>query len=144
MLPETNWGIGFRRRGAWAWAPVRVIVGGGSKWFLRDDSLINFYLGVFLAVGVIFWGGWELGAGGGLCRRGVFFGFVVGGGGVLGLSGLCVCVCVCVCGCVCVGVGTVGCVQIRELGRCARSLRRFILLVSFSDTLLVVSVLDIV
>ena len=103
MLPETNWGIGFRRRGAWAWAPVRVIVGGGSKWFLRDDSLINFYLGVFLAVGVIFWGGWELGAGGGLCRRGVFFGFVVGGGGVLGLSGLCVCVCVCGWVGVCVG-----------------------------------------
>ena len=117
MLPETNWGIGFRRRGAWAWAPVRVIVGGGSKWFLRDDSLINFYLGVFLAVGVIFWGGWELGAGGGLCRRGVFFGFVVGGGGVLGLSGLCVCVCVCVC--VWGGVWGCGwvCVWVRVCGR---------------------------
>ena len=135
-MPEINWAIGFRRRDAWAWAPVRVIAHGGSKWFLRDDSLIKFYLSGFLAVGVIFWGGWELGAGGGFCRRGGFFGFVVGGGGVLGLSGLCVCVCV--------GVGAVGCVQIRELGTCAPSLPRFILLVSFSDTLLVVSVLDIV
>ena len=38
----------------------------------------------------------------------------------------------------------VGCVQSRELGTCAPRLPRFILLVSFRDTLLVVSILDIV
>ena len=43
------------------------------------------------------------------------------------------------------GVGVlVGCAQSRELGGRAARLLRFILLVSFSDTLLVVSMVDIV
>ena len=40
--------------------------------------------------------------------------------------------------------GLIGCVQSRELGARAPCLPRFILLGSFSDTLLVVSILDIV
>ena len=56
---------------------------------------------------------------------------------------VCVCVCVCVCGW---GLwGVVGCIQSWELGvRTPHLPRYFILMVSFSDTLLVVSILDIV
>ena len=39
--------------------------------------------------------------------------------------------------------GIMGCVQSRELEACAPRPQRFILLESFSDTLLVVSILDI-
>ena len=42
------------------------------------------------------------------------------------------------------GGGLVGCVQSRELGARAPCLPRFILLGSFSDTLLVVSILDMI
>ena len=42
------------------------------------------------------------------------------------------------------GVGLVGCVQSRELGASAPHFLRFILQVSFSDTLLAVWILDIV
>ena len=41
------------------------------------------------------------------------------------------------------GGGLAGCVQSREFGACAPRLPRFILLVNFSDTLLVVSILEI-
>ena len=54
---------------------------------------------------------------------------------------MCVCVCVCVCR---GGEGLVGCVQNRQFGACVPRLPGFILLVSFGDTLLMVSDLDIV
>ena len=54
---------------------------------------------------------------------------------------LCVCVCVCVCG---GGGGLMGCVQTRGRGVPVPRLPGFILLGSFSNTLLVVSTLDMI
>ena len=118
-------------------ATVHVLYGGsallgGRLWHRCFSMAFAKFLGVSFFIGVsgvycwfqvLIWSG--LGCCPRLCRRG---------------TGVC-----CSVACAVLGVwGLVGCVQSRGLGAYASHLPSFILLISFSDTLLVVSILDIV